>query len=171
MEKKSQNENNDKRQIEYDINRIQNINDNEEDIKMTIEDSFENQEKEYEENNNKKRKKKEMSLVPLFIVLVLGFNLIIYNKYGENNIFIPFITIAISLYLLFKYVPKKAKQKLIKEFEEIFIKLSNSFFFLKNNNKENELKKYMSISSEDKNKLLANNDKEDNYMESPLLNI
>ena len=179
MEEKNQNEKNDnnsnqnQKRIEYYINRLQDLNDNGEDIKMVIEDSFENQEREYEENNNKKKKKKDMSLVPLYIILVLGFNLIIYNKYEENNIFIPFITIAISLYLLFKYVPKKAKKKFIKDFEETFNNITNFFFFFfKNNDRENKLKKYISISSEDKNKLLNNNEKEDdNYMESPLLNI
>ncbi len=54
-----------------------------------------------------------MSLVLLAIVLILFFNLIIYNKYGENNIFIPFITFAI---------PEKAKSKFIKDFEVTFKK-------------------------------------------------
>ena len=161
------------KRIEYYVNRIQNQNDNGEDIKMEIEDSFENQEKEYDERNKKKqkKKKKEMSLVPLFIILVLCFNLIIYNIYGDDNIFIPFMSIAISLYILYKFVPKKAKKKLIKEFEETISKLINIFFFSKDINRENKIKKYISVSSEDQNKLLKEEDKEDNYMESPLLNI
>ena len=116
-----------------------------------------------------------MSLVPLFIIIVLGINLIIYNHYGDDNIFIPFMAIAISLYILYKYVPKKAKKKFVKEFEETISKLINLFLFNKDINREKEIKKYISVSSEDQNKLLKDEDKEeekeDNYMESPLLNI
>ena len=160
------------KRIEYYINRIQNLNDNGDDVKMVIEDSFENQEKEYEEKNTKKTKNKQMSLTPLFIVLVLGFNLIIFNKYGDDNIFIPCITFAISLYILFKYVPKKYKEKFIKEFEETFRKITNLFYFFdKDINRENKLKKYISVPSDDQKKLLKEDEKEDNFMESPLLNI
>ena len=64
MEKANSNETNDihqqnQKRIEYYINRMQNLNDNGDDIKMVIEDSFENQEKEYEENKIKKIKKRE----------------------------------------------------------------------------------------------------------------
>ena len=150
-----------KKRIEYYVNRIQSLNDSGEEIKMVIEDSFENQEKEYDENNKKKPKKKELSLVPLFIIIVLGINLIIYNHYGDDNIFIPFMAIAISLYILYKYVPKKAKKKFVKEFEETISKLINLFLFNKDINREKEIKKYISVSSEDQNKLLKDEDKEE----------
>ena len=160
------------KRIEYYINRLQNMTDNGEDIKVVIEDSFENQEKEYEENNRKKENKKEVSLAPLFIVILLGFNLIIYNKYGDDNILIPLLTIIISLYIIQKYVPKKAKKKLAKDLEELLSKISILFKFLfKDNNKENKFKQYISVSSEDKNKLLNEEDKTDNCIQSPLLNI
>ena len=164
------------KKIEYYLNILPNLSSDGREVKMEIEDSFENQEKEYEENNKKKIKKKHMSLVPLFIILVLGFNLIIYNNYGDDNISIPFITFAISLYLLFKYVPKKSKEKFVKQFEETIKKISDLiFFFDKNNNRENKLKKYISVSSDDQKKLLKEDEKEDekedNCMESPLLNI
>ena len=160
------------KRIEYYINRLQNMTDNGEDIKVVIEDSFENQEKEYEENNRKKENKKEVSLAPLFIVILLGFNLIIYNKYGDDNILIPLLTIIISLYIIHKYVPKKAKKKLAKDLEELLSKISILFKFLfKDNNKENKFKQYISVSSEDKNKLLNEEDKTDNCIQSPLLNI
>ena len=176
MEKANSNETNDihqqnQKRIEYYINRMQNLNDNGDDIKMVIEDSFENQEKEYEENKIKKNKKKRMSLVPLYIILILGFNLIIYNKYGDENIFIPFITLAISIYIIYKYVPKKAKIKFIKEFEETFKTLSNFALLFNNDNRDNKLKRYISVTSDDQNKLLKDEDKEDNYIDSPLLNI
>ena len=71
-----------KKRIEYYVNRLQNLNDKGDDIKLVIEDSFEKQEKEYEQNNKREKYKiKDMSLVPLYIVLVLGFNLIIFNIY------------------------------------------------------------------------------------------
>ena len=159
------------KEIECNINKMHNINDNGDDIKMLIEDSFENQEKEYEENQ-KKPKKKRMSLIPLYIVLVLGFNLIILNIYGDDNIFIPFITFLISLYIIFKYVPKKAKDKFIREFEETFKNITNLiYFFDRDINREKKLKKYIAVSSEDQKNLLKDDEKEDNYMESPLLNI
>ena len=47
-----------KKRIEYYVNRIQSLNDSGEEIKMVIEDSFENQEKEYDENNKKKTEEK-----------------------------------------------------------------------------------------------------------------
>ena len=149
-----------------------NSKDDGDDIKMVIEDSLENQEKEYEKKNSKKENKREMSLVPLFIVLVLGFNLIIYFKCGDGNIFIPFITIAISFYLLYRYIPKKAKKKLVKDFEESFDKLINYILFFNSKAyRENKLKKYISVSSEDTNQLLKDEDKVENNIESPLLNI
>ena len=69
------------KRIEYYINRLQNLNEKGEDIKMVIEDSLETQEKEYEKNKNSNQKSnvKDMSLVPLCIILVLFVNLIIYN--------------------------------------------------------------------------------------------
>ena len=175
MENNNINDKNDIKQIhkkiEYYVDKMHNINDNEDDIKMVIGDSFENQEREYEENQ-KKPKKKRMSLIPLYIVLVLGFNLIIFNIYGDDNIFIPFITFIISLYIIFKYVPKKAKDKFIREFEETFNKITNLFYFFdKDLNRENKLKKYIAVSSDDQKNLLKEDEKEDNYMESPLLNI
>ena len=103
MENKNNHEAN-KKKIEYYINRLQSLNENGDEIKMEIEDSLENQEKEYESKNAKKNKKKQMSLIPLAIVLILFFNLIIYNKYGEDNIFIPFITFAISIDSLNSYL-------------------------------------------------------------------
>ena len=156
------------KKIEYYIKRLQNINDNEEDIKVVTEDSFENQEKEYD----RQRKKKEVSLAPLFIVIILGINLMVYNKYGDDNILILFITICISLYIYHKLFPKNAKKKLAKHFEELLDKITNLFLFLfKDDNKENKLKKYISVSSDDKNMLLNEEEKTDNNMESPLLNI
>ena len=41
-----------KKRIEYYINRLQGLNEKGEDIKMVIEDSLETQEKEYEQNKN-----------------------------------------------------------------------------------------------------------------------
>ena len=159
------------KKIEYYINRIQNLNDNGEDVKMIIEDSFENQEKEYEENITKRKKKRRMSLVPLYVILILGFNLLIYNKYGDDNIFIPFITFVISFYIIYKYVPQKAKIKFIKEFEETMKSISNLTLLFKNDDRENKLKKYIAVNSDDQNKLLKDEDKEDNCIDSPLLNI
>ena len=175
MENKNNHETN-KKKIEYYINRLQSLNENGDEIKMEIEDPLENQEKEYESKNAKKNKKKQMSLIPLAIVLILFFNLIIYNKYGENNIFIPFITFAISIYIIHKYVPEKAKAKFIKDFEVTFKKMTDLFFFISRDiNRQNKLKKYISVSSDDQSKLLKENEnddeKDDNYIESPLLNI
>ena len=175
MENKNNHETN-KKKIEYYINRLQSLNENGDEIKMEIEDPLENQEKEYESKNAKKNKKKQMSLIPLAIVLILFFNLIIYNKYGENNIFIPFITFAFSIYIIHKYVPEKAKAKFIKDFEVTFKKMTDLFFFISRDiNRQNKLKKYISVSSDDQSKLLKENEnddeKDDNYIESPLLNI
>ena len=165
-------ENNFKDNNEQNKNRLENQNDNGDDIKMLIEDSLENQEKEYEKKNAKKQNKREMSLVPLFIILVLGLNLIIYLNCDDDNIFIPFITIAISFFLLFKYIPEKAKQKLVKDFEESFENLINCIFLFNNNiYRENKFKKYISVSSEDSNQLLKDEEKVENGIESPLLNI
>ena len=159
-----------KKRIEYYVNRLQNLNDKGDDIKLVIEDSFEKQEKEYEQNNKRERYKiKDMSLVPLYIVLVLGFNLIIFNIYSEDNIFIPFITFFISLFLLYKYVPEKSKIKFVDDFENNINKIKALF---SGNNNKKELLKYISISSnEEKNNLLKEDNNNDNYIESPLLNI
>ena len=159
-----------KKRIEYYINRLQSLNDKGEDIKLVIEDSLERQEDEYEENNKTENKKiKDMSLVPLFIALILGFNLIIYNIYSEDNICIPFITFFISLFLLYKYVPEKSKKKFVDDFENNINKIKALFA---GNNKDKKLLKYISISSDDeKNKLLKDDNNNDNYIESPLLNI
>ena len=160
-----------KKRIEYYINRLQSLNDKGDDIKMVIEDSFETQEKEYDQNHNLNHNNhpKDMSLIPLFIVLVLFFNLIIYNIYSDDNAFIPFITFSISLYLLYKYVPLKAKQKFVTDFENN-IKKVKEFFSRKNKN--SELKKYIAISSEDDhNELLKDEENNDNFIVSPLLNI
>ena len=159
-----------KKRIEYYVNRLQNLNDKGDDIKLVIEDSFEKQEKEYEQNNKREKYKiKDMSLVPLYIVLFLGFNLIIFNIYSEDNILIPFITFFISLYLLYKYVPEKSKKKFVDDFENNINKIKALF---SGNNNKKELLKYISISSDDeKNKLLKEDNNNDNYIESPLLNI
>ena len=159
-----------KKRMEYYVNRLQNLNDKGDDIKLVIEDSFEKQEKEYEQNNKRERYKiKDMSLVPLYIVLVLGFNLIIFNIYSEDNIFIPFITFFISLFLLYKYVPEKSKIKFVDDFENNINKIKALF---SGNNNKKELLKYISISSnEEKNNLLKEDNNNDNYIESPLLNI
>ena len=159
-----------KKRIEYYIDRLQSLNDKGDDIKLVIEDSLERQEDEYEENNKTENKKiKDMSLVPLFIALILGFNLIIYNIYSEDNICIPFITFFISLFLLYKYVPEKSKKKFVDDFENNINKIKELFA---GNNKEKKLLKYISISSDDeKNKLLKDDNNNDNYIESPLLNI
>ena len=109
-----------KKKLEYYINRLQEIKDNRDDIKLIIEDSSETQENEYENNIEHQPNIKDMSLVPLFIVLVLGFNLIIYNIYSDDNIIIPFITFFISLLLLYKYVPLKAKKKFVDDFLDFF---------------------------------------------------
>ena len=159
------------KRIEYYINRLQNLNEKGEDIKMVIEDSLETQEKEYEKNKNSNQKSnvKDMSLVPLCIILVLFVNLIIYNIYSDNNAFIPFITFAISLYLLYKYIPLKYKRKFVKDFEDNCEKLKEFFTREKRNS---ELKKYISISSEDDQKrLLKEEESGDNLFASPLLNI
>ena len=160
-----------KKRIEYYINRLQSLNDKGDDIKMVIEDSFESQEKEYDQNHNLNQNKhsKDMSLIPLFIVLVLFFNLIIYNIYSDDNAFIPFITFSISLYLIYKYVPVKAKQKFVSDFEKNIKKVKE---FFSKENKNSELKKYIAISSEDDhNELLKEEENSDNYIVSPLLNI
>ena len=160
-----------KKRIEYYINRLQSLNDKGDDIKMVIEDSSESQEKEYDQNHNLNQNKhsKDMSLIPLFIVLVLFFNLIIYNIYSDDNAFIPFITFFISLYLIYKYVPVKAKQKFVSDFEKNIKKVKE---FFSKENKNSELKKYIAISSEDDhNELLKEEENSDNYIVSPLLNI
>ena len=159
-----------KNRIEYYVNRLQSLNEKGEDIKIVIEDSFEIQEKEYEENNNKENKKiKDISLIPLFIVLILGFNLIIFNKYSDTNIIIPFITFFISLFLLYKYVPLKLKKKFVIDFENNVKKIKD---FLWRENKDKKLEKYINISSEDEqNKLLKDEDNNFNCFQSPLLNI
>ena len=160
-----------KKRIEYYINRLQSLNDKGDDIKMVIEDSFESQEKEYDQNHNLNQNKhsKDMSLIPLFIVLILFFNLIIYNIYSDDNAFIPFITFSISLYLIYKYVPVKAKQKFVSDFEKNIKKVKE---FFSKENKNSELKKYIAISSEDDhNELLKEEENNDNYIVSPLLNI
>ena len=160
-----------KKRIEYYINRLQSLNDKGDDIKMVIEDSFETQEKEYDQNHNLNQNKhsKDMSLIPLFIVLVLFFNLIIYNIYSDDNAFIPFITFSISLYLIYKYVPVKAKQKFVSDFEKNIKKVKE---FFSKENKNSELKKYIAISSEDDhNELLKDEENNDNFIVSPLLNI
>ena len=162
-----------KNRIEYYINRLNSLNDKGDDIKLVIEDSFEEQEKEYEQNLNKKNnainKTKDMSLVPLFIILVLFFNLIIFNIYSDDNILIPFITFSISFYLLYKYVPLKAKKKFISDFERNFKKLKHFFSY---EDKNTKLKKYIAISSEDdQSKLLKDEENNNNYIESPLLHI
>ena len=160
-----------KKRIEYYINRLQSLNDKGDDIKMVIEDSFESQEKEYDQNHNLNQNKhsKDMSLIPLFIVLILFFNLIIYNIYSDDNAFIPFITFSISLYLLYKYVPLKAKQKFVTDFENNIKKVKE---FFSRENKNSELKKYIAISSEDDhNELLKEEENSDNCIVSPLLNI
>ena len=160
-----------KKRIEYYINRLQSLNDKGDDIKMVIEDSFETQEKEYDQNHNLNQNNhtKDMSLIPLFIVLILFFNLIIYNIYSDDNAFIPFITFSISLYLIYKYVPLKAKQKFVTDFENNIKKVKE---FFSKENKNSELKKYIAISSEDDhNELLKEEENNDNYIISPLLNI
>ena len=160
-----------KKRIEYYINRLQSLNDKGDDIKMVIEDSFETQEKEYDRNHNlnQNNHSKDMSLIPLFIVLILFFNLIIYNIYSDDNAFIPFITFSISLYLIYKYVPLKAKQKFVSDFENNIKKVKE---FFSRENKNSELKKYIAISSEDDhNELLKDEENNDNCIVSPLLNI
>ena len=159
-----------KKRIEYYVNRLQNLNDKGDDIKLVIEDSFEKQEKEYEQNNKREKYKiKDMSLVPLYIVLVLGFNLIIFNIYSDDNILIPFITFSISFYLLYKYIPLKAKKRFISDFERNFKKLKHFFTY---EDKDTKLKKYIAISSEDdQSKLLKDEENNNNYIESPLLHI
>ena len=159
-----------KNRIEYYVNRLQSLNEKGEDIKIVIEDSFETQEKEYEQNNNKENKKiKDMSLVPLFIILILGFNLIIFNIYSDDNIIIPFITFFISLFLLHKYVPLKLKQKFVFDFENNVKKIKDFFC---GENKRKKIEKYIAVSSEEEqNKLLKDNDNNFNCIESPLLNI
>ena len=158
-----------KKRMEYYIHRLQNLNEKGDDIKLIIEDSFETQEKEYDKNMNQKKNKKDMSLVPLFIILILFFNLIIYNIYSDDNTFIPFITFSISLYLLYKYVPLKYKKKFIFDFERNLKKIRDFFIREKNNSK---LTKYASISSEEeKNRLLKDEENNGNLMDSPLLHI
>ena len=158
-----------KKRMEYYIHRLQNLNEKGDDIKLIIEDSFEIQEKEYDKNMNKKKNKKDMSLVPLFIILILFFNLIIYNMYSDDNTFIPFITFSISLYLLYKYVPLKYKKRFISDFEKNLKKIRDFFIREKNNSK---LTKYVSISSEEeKNRLLKDDENNGNLMDSPLLHI
>ena len=160
-----------KKKLEYYINRLQEIKDNRDDIKLIIEDSSETQENEYENNIEHQPNIKDMSLVPLFIVLVLGFNLIIYNIYSDDNIIIPFITFFISLLLLYKYVPLKAKKKFVDDFENNLKKLKNLWSNCKKN-KHLEKEKYAAISSEDdQDKLINNEEQNGNNIESPLLHI
>ena len=160
-----------KKKLEYYINRLQEIKDNRDDIKLIIEDSSETQENEYENNIEHQPNIKDMSLVPLFIVLVLGFNLIIYNIYSDDNIIIPFITFFISLILLYKYVPLKAKKKFVDDFENNLKKLKNLWSNCKKN-KHSEKEKYAAISSEDdQDKLINNEEQNGNNIESPLLHI
>ena len=160
-----------KKKLEYYINRLQEIKDNRDDIKLIIEDSSETQENEYENNIEHQPNIKDMSLVPLFIVLVLGFNLIIYNIYSDDNIIIPFITFFISLLLLYKYVPLKAKKKFVDDFENNLKKLKNLWSNCKKN-KHSEKEKYTAISSEDdQDKLINNEEQNGNNIESPLLHI
>ena len=160
-----------KKKLEYYINRLQEIKDNRDDIKLIIEDSSETQENEYENNIEHQPNIKDMSLVPLFIVLVLGFNLIIYNIYSDDNIIIPFITFFISLLLLYKYVPLKAKKKFVDDFENNLKKLKNLWSNCKKN-KHSENEKYAAISSEDdQDKLINNEEQNGNNIESPLLHI
>ncbi len=160
-----------KKKLEYYINRLQEIKDNRDDIKLIIEDSSETQENEYENNIEHQPNIKDMSLVPLFIVLVLGFNLIIYNIYSDDNIIIPFITFFISLLLLYKYVPLKAKKKFVDDFENNLKKLKNLWSNCKKN-KHSEKEKYAAISSEDdQDKLINNEEQNGNNIESPLLHI
>ena len=148
-----------KKKLEYYINRLQEIKDNRDDIKLIIEDSSETQENEYENNIEHQPNIKDMSLVPLFIVLVLGFNLIIYNIYSDDNIIIPFITFFISLLLLYKYVPLKAKKKFVDDFENNLKKLKNLWSNCKKN-KHSEKEKYAAISSEDDQDKLINNEEQ-----------
>ena len=160
-----------KKKLEYYINRLQEIKDNRDDIKLIIEDSSETQENEYENNIEHQPNIKDMSLVPLFIMLVLGFNLIIYNIYSDDNIIIPFITFFISLLLLYKYVPLKAKKKFVDDFENNLKKLKNLWSNCKKN-KHSEKEKYAAISSEDdQDKLINNEEQNGNNIESPLLHI
>ena len=160
-----------KKKLEYYINRLQEIKDNRDDIKLIIEDSSETQENEYENNIEHQPNIKDMSLVPLFIVLVLGFNLIIYNIYSDDNIIIPFITFFISLLLLYKYVPLKAKKKFVDDFENNLKKLKNLWSNCKKN-KHSEKEKYAAISSEDdQDKLINNEEQNGNNIESPLLHL
>ena len=160
-----------KKKLDYYINRLQEIKDNRDDIKLIIEDSSETQENEYENNIEHQPNIKDMSLVPLFIVLVLGFNLIIYNIYSDDNIIIPFITFFISLLLLYKYVPLKAKKKFVDDFENNLKKLKNLWSNCKKN-KHSEKEKYAAISSEDdQDKLINNEEQNGNNIESPLLHI
>ena len=54
--------------------------------------------------------------------------------------------------------------------------MTDLFFFISRDiNRQNKLKKYISVSSDDQSKLLKENEnddeKDDNYIESPLLNI
>ena len=160
------------KRIEYYINRIQSLNDKEDDIKLVIEDSFEKQEKQYDKNkniNNNSNHGKDMSLVPLFIVITLAVNLTIYNMFGDDYISFPFITFAVSLYLLYKYVPLKSKKKFISDFER---NVSNIKNFFSRENKKSKLQKYIGISSDDDQKELLNEeDNNDNFIDSPLLNI
>ena len=160
-----------KKRIEYYINRLQGLNEKGEDIKMVIEDSLETQEKEYEQNKNlnQDNKIKDMSLTPLFIISVLFVNLIVYNIFSDDNAFIPFITFSISIYLLYKYVPLKYKRKFVRDFKKNWSRVKEFFTHEKRNA---ELKKYISISSEDEqNKLLKEEGNDDNFIASPLLNI
>ena len=160
-----------KKKIEYYVNNLLKLNKEENNIKLSIEDSFEEQETEEEKNIVQNPQIKDMSLVPLFIVIILGFNLIIYDIYSEDYIFIPFITFTLSLILLYKYVPLKAKKKFVDDFEKNLKKIKN---FINNclKNKDISKEKYAAISSEDDRvKLIKTEEKNGNFMESPLLNI
>ena len=159
-----------KNKIEYYINRLH-LNEKEDDIKLVIENSFDTQENENENNIEQQPHMKDMSLVPLYIVLILGLNLIIFNIYSDDHIFIPFITFTVSLFLLYKYVPLKSKQKFVTDFENNLKKIKHFF----NNclkNKDLMKEKYGSISSDDdRDKLIKNEEQNGNNIESPLLNI
>ena len=69
-----------------------------------------------------------------------------------------------------------ANEKKYKQAYKCYKKMTDLFFFISRDiNRQNKLKKYISVSSDDQNKLLKDNEndeeKDDNYIESPLLNI
>ena len=129
---------------------------NNEDVKIKVEKSLQDS----EQFSNIQINNIEIYFSIFCILFILLMNCIIFNKFNDNLI-IPFITFVLSLYLVFKYFPKKMKEKYNKDFESLFKILNNGVFF--DNKKTNvEKNEYIIFDKEDENKMLLNEEKKDN---------